>query len=698
MRKYLQCLAIIGMIAGYAYSEEPATDSASAASKNMMKTLEHIMAKAGISFDGEFQSRFGAAAVGGNAVDNSKRTNETVEFTQVDFDIKARPNTVTQGRLIFRMQQDWRNFYSDISNPIFTRWISIDGSVFQGMFSYDVGDFRQKYSPLTLYTPDIDVLYEPDLFADQRTIAKNEVFLDDNQRLLQGVNLNFAAELYPVLNSLKVNVLGSRLRGVETSIQNGSKVVSYIEVSPIEKFMAAGNVDMTFLKGLSVGGSYLNVFDNKESYNGPGGDSAVDTMAQNTRIGAVRAGADIASVLEAKNWKLGLSMEWAFSNDDSVHYDTARSVKLKDTNVITGNALRLALKVGYSLENVFSCALDAGFINNTSNFRNELAQTPDFYGRRIMDFENDNSSIPKFSVTLPLYSTFDAMYQQVFKFAPSPQDKFNGNQTWWYKEPFSKNSYTPVVFTQSELAQSRSIDTSRYFGHNYLKGQYLDPSVQLVMPFGPATPNRTGINGNATLGFLGDRIQAKVLFASLKEIDTTVVLGATPTSPAKTLPKTSYSQMGGGVKADLSSFVGWQYPIKLSSSVVVSKASNDGISGDSLYPAASITSTFYSENVYFKFWKRLAFLGGMEYINNQFETYYLTTQNQLLTAIGLEYKLTDGSYVTGMIGQIDVMNTSTNPDYLETIISAGKSIANPNAASRRNFNQNLVSLFLRVMF
>jgi hypothetical protein len=333
MRKYLHCLAMIGVMATCGYSDDGTSDSASATSKNVMKTLEHIMAKAGISFDGEFKSQFMSATVGGAAANNTRRKNETVEYTSVDFDIKARPNTITQGRLIFRMQQDWRNFYSDISNPIFTRWVSIDGSV-KGMFSYDVGDFRQKYTPLTLYTPDIDVLYEPDLFAQQRELAKNEVFLDDNQRLLQGVNLNFGAEVYPIFNSLKLNVLATRLRSVETNIQNGSKPVGFIETSPIEKFMVGTNGEATFLKGLSVGGSYLNIFDNKESHT-LYSDSAIDTMAQNTGIVDVRGGVDIAALLNAKSWKTNVSAEMALSSDDSAYYDTANARKTLATKAIT---------------------------------------------------------------------------------------------------------------------------------------------------------------------------------------------------------------------------------------------------------------------------------------------------------------------------------------------------------------------------
>ena len=660
MRKYFKCLAILGVMAVYAY---PA-DTTSANSENVMKAIERIVAKAGISFDGEFRSQFLDAYVGGNAVNPKRRDDETVEFTSVDFDIKARPNTITQGRVIFRMEQDWRNFYSDISNPIFTRWISIDGSL-KGMFSYNVGDFRQKYTPLTLYTPDIDILYEPEIFAKQREVAQNEVFIDNNQKLLQGVNVNFAAEVYPVFNELKANVLGTRLRSVQTNITNGSKVTSLIDTSRMEKFMLGSNLDMKFLKGFSLGGNFLDIFDNKGSYDGTGGDSLADTMAQNTRIYDMRGGIDVGSLVDAKNWKVNLSAEMAFSSDDSSYYNTQNKLKTLETKTINGNALLTGIDAEYKLEDMFKVFLDAKYINNTSDFRNELAQSPNFVGRRIMNLDNDSSNSSS-NVTSPLYSSFDALYQQVFKFCPS--EKSGSVTNWWYKEPFSKNYYTNMVFTQAELSKMK---------YAYLKSKYLDPSLQLVMPFGPATPNRTGINANVSFDFLQGRVQVKALGASLKEIDPYQV------SANVVLPKTDYTQIGAGAKIDVAGFIKWKYPFYISSSVVSSEASNDGLAGDTNYLATTLTSVFYCENLYFKFWKRLAFLGGVEIINNKTETTYSVTTNQLFSSIGLEYKLTDGSYLTGTIGQIDVTHENDPED--------------PSVYSE-NFNQKLVSLFLRVMF
>jgi hypothetical protein len=670
MSKFFQFMALIGALAVFGYGDD--SISISTKSETAMQTLERIMAKAGISFDGEFRSQFQTAGATGAAVNMKKRYFETVEYTSVDFDIKARPNTLTQGRLIFRMQQDWRNFYSDISNPIFSRWISIDGSL-KGMFSYNIGDFRQKFTPLTLYSPDFDILFEPDIFAQERMAAQNEVFVGDNQRLFQGVNLNFGAEVYPIFNSLKVGVLGTRLRNVETSIQNGNKVTALIEASPVEKFMGGTNADLTFLKGVSLGGSFLNIFDNKGSYSGPGGDTVMDTMAQNTTIGDFRVGLDIGSLLDGKDWSLGVSAEMAFSADDSSFYDTnghgSGAALRPSSEAITGAAIRAGLKANYGIPDLFSVVLDVVYLNNTADFRNELAQTPSFIGRRIMNVENDGMS-SKVSYPLPLYSTFDALYHQVFKFAPSIN-----NPGWWYQEPFSKNSYNPMVMTQTELGT---------MNYKYFQSPYLDPSVQLIMPFGPATPNRSGFDAHATLGFIKDRLQAKVLFASLKEVEETNI-PATVTSPAKIIPKTSFSQAGGGVKAELDKFLQWQYPINLSLSAVQSKANNDGIVGDTSYPAASITSGFFAGNLYLKFWKRMALLSGVEYITNDFTTGATFAQKQLLAAIGLEYKVSEGSSVTATYGQIDVKHSGS-----PTVIVSNKTTG--------NHNQKLVNVLLRVLF
>ena len=648
MMKVVKIVSMLGVLTAMSY----AVDSTTVNGSGVAATLERIMAKAGISIDGEFRSQYLNTTITGKGADTTKRTDESAEFTSVDFDIKARPNTITQGHLIFRMYQDWRNFMSNFDNPIFTRWISIDGTL-NGMFSYNAGDFRQKYTPLTLYAPDLDVLYEPDIFAKERDIAQKEVFIDNNQRMLQGVNMNFAAEIAPVFNSLQVGILGARLRDVETSIKNGDFLATAIEKSLVEKFLAASNLDLTFLKGISVGGNFLWIFDNKGSYTGD--RSIIDTMAENTRIADVRGGCDVGKLINANNWKLGLNAELAMSSDDSSYY---RGIDTLGTTTINGNALRAGITAGFTSGEALNISLDANFLNNTSNFRNDLAQSPDFVGHRIMNVENDNWTTSTLDAHSRHYSTFDAMYRSVFKFDPSAASNY------WVMAPFSKNSYTNQILTQSEMS--------------IIKANNLDPALQLVMPFGPATPNRSGIDARATVGLLNNLLQAKLLVTSLKEIDPTAI------SKTQSLPTTAFSQVGGGLKIDVAGFIGWKLPFYVSSSFARSTANNDGIASDSLHPKTDFTSDFYCENLYFKFWKRAALLGGMEMINNETATAYSVKQAQLMYAAGLEYKVSEGSYVIGTIGQMQVNYTNNTP--------------NAPDASLADFAQPFVNLSLKVLF
>jgi hypothetical protein len=644
-------LAVFGLLV----SNASAMQDISGKPDSIATVLERIISKAGISFGGEFRSQFLSSTIGDTGAVKNRRAGEEVEFTSVDFDVKARPNTVTQGRAVFRMHQDWRNYFSDISNPIFVRWLSLDGTV-KNMVSYNVGDFKQKYTPLTLYAPDVDILYEPTLFAQDRTVAMDEAFLENNQRILQGVNLNGDAEITPFFNAAHAGIFGARLRNVGVNIQNGQKVTAAMEVSPVEKYLVAGNLDLTFLKGFSVGGNLMNVFDNKGSY--AGNDSVFKLIAQNTNLIDGRGNADFAKLLNAENWKATLSAEFASSKDDTGYTDSAaKKVLLASTE---GTALRAGFSGGYAGGSLFTMSLDAFFLNNTADFRNDCAQSPVFVGRRIMNVENDTpyASGNNFDVTSLHYSSFDALYDHVFKFAPS------ASTNMWNQAPFSKGSYTNTIFTKSERSKIA-----------------LDPSLQLVMPFGPATPNRTGIDAKVNLGFLKNKVEAKVVFASLKEIDPQKL------SDSVSYPLTAYGQAGGGAKVNIGSLVGWQYPFYISGSVVKSTSDNDGISGDSLHPSLSITSTMYCGDLYFKFWKRAAIIGGVEQIDNDFASKYDNKTAQLYYAGGLEYKVSEGSYIDGKIGQIKVSYDSSVPV-----------VAPQTSAAAKNFSQTIVNLFLRVKF
>jgi hypothetical protein len=634
----------------------------------IQKTLDTILSKNGIAIAGEFKSQYFGADIEGKGSDTTKRTHESNEFTSVDFDIKARPNDNIAGRVIFRMHQNWQNFYSDISNPIFTRWLSIDGHA-RDMFRFSVGDYRARYSPLTLYTPEIDIMYEPYIFARERQIAMDEVFVGNNDRVLQGVSFNFDAEIAPIFKEFHYSLTSARLREADVGYKSGSTMaVAKIEVAfPMSTYYVGNNFDVSFLKGINLGGSFLTIFDHKGSYRQQNiiDTIAADTLAQFTNIFSVRPQVDVAKFLDNDALTLKIGVESATSLDDSTRFDTASGFT---STTITGNALRAGLDAGYKVGEQLTVGLNAAFLSNDDHFRNPLAQSPSFVPSRIMNLENDDT------LMLGQYTTFDALYHSVFKFAPQAK---SGR---WLKAPFMKNSYSRTIYNQQEL--------SALYGNSGL-----DPSIELVMPLGPATPNRQGISTNLNGTFLKGAIEVKGLLSMLSEKDLDTVI-RTSDSAKFEIPATAFSQMGGGLKVDVSKFIPTflRNPLELSGSVVISSAVNDGFADTVAItpPKWEITSSFVNAGLYWKFFKRAALTGGLQLINvdAKIDT-AKCVQDQMHWAAGLEWKVSQGADVVVSYGQIGVVNDKTNPRLLRSRWAV------PIA---KDFTQDLVDVSLRVKF
>lgn len=680
-----------------------ADDTTTTRLEKLEERVEAILSKAGIHFSGEFRSRLLFSRIGGDGALDHQPTDEPVEFTSVDFDIVARPNDAIGGRAILRLHQDWRNFFSDISNPIFTRWISIDGTV-KRMFSYHVGDLRECYSPLTLYTPEVDIAYEPEIFARLRRAAMDEEFLGDNQRVLQGVNVNLDAEVAPILDELHVSLLASRLRQAETSIANGSQVVTDLDSALMDKYLLGGNIDMTILPQLTLGGTFLDIMDAPST--AVVADTVADTMAQQTAIWAIRGGIGTKPFVKTDRFSVGLHAELAMSHDDTTWSwrDTVRTAtdttieRRLESDRIDGAAFSAGLDGAVRFGGA-QLRLEAGYLYTAPQFRNELAQTPSFIGQRIMNIENDSMYRgPTFLSYQPSvfvethYSTFDALYRDVFKFTPS-----EAASNLWVKAPRRKISYTNTILTQNELAA--------------IERSWLDPAVQLAMPFGPATPNRTGIRGSLSLGMLENALDVSASLLAVEQIegdsllhvfstsfDSGMVLPSGDTATADTmladsvaleLPATAYTKFGGGLAFDLGHFImPGRRPLRLSFGYTFSSAVNDGASG---WEATSSRTDvhFLNAGLYFNFWKRLSLLGGYQQIDARLETGggNVLVKVQRNWAAGLEYRVGEGGTLTGTFGRMDVALDDEDP-----------ATTGDNDPSARDFHQWQTDLYLTVPF
>lgn len=631
------------------------------------KTVRKVISKAGINIGGEFRSQFLLSRVKGNAVEKNYRKDENVEYTSVDFDISARPNTALQGRLIFRLHQDWRNFFSSLKSPVFARWISIDGLV-KNVFSYSIGDFKQKYTPLTLYSPDIDIAYEPEIFAKLRRQAMNEVFLGDNERVLQGVNFNFDAEIVPIFKEFHFNLLGTRLRlaGVGTE----SMVADEVETSRMDKYLLGTNINMEIFPDLLVGGTVLDIFDSRYTFHGSSQDSAT-ILKQQTLIHAQRLGFGTAPFIDPEKFNIAVNGELAWSFDDSLWWD---SDSIFVDTVFTGldstlgaattkgTAWTVDLSTHIGLGSAGNLDLTFGYLRNGVHFRNELAQSPTLLYARIMNSEND-------PVTGALYSTFDVLYRHVFKFCPS-QNAFN---LGWFKGPMSKSGYTNGLLTYKELSAT-----------------WLDPSLYLVMPYGPATPNRKGIQGELSGDFIEKAIVFSITAKYLNEINGWVGQpDLTDSTLFERFPEAKFYEMCGGLSLDIAKLGDWwPYPFIFSGSYRQSNASSEEVTG---YPTSAfvLNVDLINAGLYWTFWKRASLLGGFQYLKNTYNNIYSIYPwdvKEIHWVVGLEYKVAEGGTITGSFGFNDVTYSDEADEVLGT------------DASQSNFRQWQTDLFLTVNF
>jgi hypothetical protein len=622
------------------------------------KAVTGIMAKAGVTISGEVRSQLLQSNVSGKAAADSLKSQESVEYTLVDFDITARPNDAVRGRIIFRFQQDWRNLFSSFYSPVFSRWISIDGNA-KNIFTYNVGDFRQKYTPLTLYSPDVTISYEPEVFSRLRETAMSEEFLGDNNRILQGVNLNFDAAVAPLFKELHVNLMGTRLRsaGVNTSEEGGAMAVNLLEVAPFDKYMIGSNLGMDFLPGLNLGATYLHIFDWQETYSGKptvydtiglgsGGKWLVnvntDYETQNTTVLSFHGGVGTSPFIDPKKYSLALTGEFAMSADDTFPRTDSLSVKgadttvlrlAKTTTVVNGKALAVDLKgsINFGAEGSNALKVRIGTIYNDKDFRNDAAQSPSLLatrGARIMNSEND-----AFTSGKNLYSTYDVLYRQVFEFTPA---QISGHTSNWFKAPMRKIAYTNSILTQEEM-----------------RALALDPALYLVMPFGAATPNRTGLTADASVDALGKAIHASLGAKFLQQASGVQAAS----NPSLTLPKTKFTEIGGGASIDVARLGNWwPYPCIVSGGYQFSNAKNDGIAADSTTKLATDVG-FTNAGLYWTFWKKYSLLGGFQMIGTKLLD---ANYDQTHWSAGLEYKVADGGTLTASVGSVSVKNSNND--------------------------------------
>ena len=605
------------------------------------------------------------------------------EYVSADLSFGFRPYENVRANVIMRLGGGMQEYFAAASKTLEAKWLNVEGNIGKN-FYWTVGDFRSAISPLSIYNPGIDILYEPTIFARKRHMAQKEQLLEGNKRNLQGINLQFRQEIDPMVGELRAEAFLARVNrvsvldftGAEGNILPGDEIAGTSLASATDKWLVGGNIELLPVqKNVYVGVTPMLIFDNENSksytYRHPNRDpqgfvpgdaenayerqeiNPYEYGPQNTFVLSARAGADVGGLVKQKGLSADVVAEYAMSVNKvkTAAYVNDLGLPVPETEEsINGSALLATVNAGYEVENSWSAGLSLDVVMNDEKWFNNLAQSPSFFAQRVLNSDKDGNTV-KYGVNSPLYSTFDALYNYSPKFTPvarslgTDDNAFMDGQSKSYNiAPYNKNSWGSNVYSAAQLA---------------LINQMIDPALQSALPNGLATANRKGFRVSLK-GDWQNKIEAQALVNIFSQV--------TPESEA--IDNVSYKEFGGGAKFDVAKMAGFSKALEFSGSF---KRSENTVT-PKVGTEAKVTSNFLNVGASFQFLPRLGITGGFQMIETDYGNSSLInpnvgldvpfmTSNQTQWMVGFDYVVADNAWLAINFGMINVKN-----DYNTTVV------------------------------
>ncbi|WP_244263605.1 hypothetical protein [Fibrobacter succinogenes] len=605
------------------------------------------------------------------------------EYVSADLSFGFRPYENVRANVIMRLGGGMQEYFAAAAKTLEAKWLNVEGNIGKN-FYWTVGDFRSAISPLSIYNPGIDILYEPTIFARKRHMAQKEQLLEGNKRNLQGINLQFRQEIDPMIGELRAEAFLARVNrvsvldftGAEGNILPGDEIAGTSLASATDKWLVGGNIELLPVqKNVYVGVTPMLIFDNENSksytYRHPNRDpqgfvpgdaenayerqeiNPYEYGPQNTFVLSARAGADVGGLVKQKGLSADVVAEYAMSVNKvkTAAYVNDLGLPVPETEEsINGSALLATVNAGYEIENSWSAGLSLDVVMNDEKWFNNLAQSPSFFAQRVLNSDKDGNTV-KYGVNSPLYSTFDALYNYSPKFTPvartlgTDDNAFMDGQSKSYNiAPYNKNSWGSNVYSAAQLA---------------LINQMIDPAIQATLPNGLATANRKGFRVSLK-GDWQNKIEAQALVNIFNQV--------TPESEA--IDNVSYKEFGGGAKFDVAKMAGFSKALEFSGSF---KRSENTVT-PKVGTEAKVTSNFLNVGASFQFLPRLGITGGFQMIETDYGNSSLInpnvgldvpfmTSNQTQWMVGFDYVVADNAWLAINFGMINVKN-----DYNTTVV------------------------------
>lgn len=493
--------------------------------KSLLEKLDSLNAAVlGLKLNGTATAGALASMASSDQFAPESPTQENQAYTDVNLKITARPSAETMVDVQLRLHKDWQNAYDENNNPVIGHWFSYDGTILNKHVKFNLGDMRVGYTPLTIFTPQPELLQEPEILREKRVEALARRNLDTtSRRIMSGLNVEYESGSVGVVDNITAQLTGARMRNTAKKIDQ-----VFFDFDFSDRYLLGARVGAEAY-GARLGVNFVEVSDRKLSRRSRAADSA---YYDDNRVISAELGFNSEKLLSQLPVTFGVNVEYAMSNwklDKDIMATGSRKDSYTLSQTVLDNALGgkdtvvyVAVSSEYpsEIQNVDVADEDgkslqaelfvkgdiAGvefdfsgrYMQNDEKFWSEMASTPTYQGGNIV--LNANA----------FYGDADQLIMNTFGSSSLENLYFNVyNSTTLNATNLMTSGSTNTLTDQTESPYLYSrLDNNYKNGHFYRNGYsatvmkkselmsqilpILDPTVGLGLPYGYATPNRKG--------------------------------------------------------------------------------------------------------------------------------------------------------------------------------------------------------------
>lgn len=520
-------------------------------------------------------------------LDAQSPSRENQAYSDANLVMTATPSAETKVRVELRLHKDWQSGYEESVNPVIGHWFSYDGTILNKHVDFNLGYMRVAYTPLTIYVPEFEILQEPAIFASRRSDALAMRNLDTTtNRVLQGLNVEYHSGNVGPLSDVYAQATGARLRAIA---KKNDQV--FFDFDWSDRYMMAANAGASAY-GATLGMNFVESFDRQLSTRSRNAKTTYyyeDNYIWSGILNYDSKGIISGPVHFGANAELAMS-HWKYEQDSYIQ-DTSETFSLEQGTRTESSETGYTFDTTYYVVKTTKTTLDwhdsvldrkkgkafnirpfaemsfgdidlriSGlYLQNDRNFWSEQAASPTYWGNTSIlnadsRYSNQDSTLLDHFRSGSLENLYFAVYN---------------TDVLQQQNLMSKNETSPILAegeTESNYTYSRLYNNYK-LGHFYRNGydavsyklqeyaamaEFLDPSVNMAMPMGLATPDRKGfsLSGDFTWKNVVD-FNARVAQFNMDVIDN------------------KFTQFGLGVGLDFAPLIDFSKPLKIQGSIEI---------------------------------------------------------------------------------------------------------------------------------